>query len=65
MATDFTVQNEGNVFILYANSDAAKQWVVDHLPAEAATWGSSGVVIEHRYVGDIVAGIQGDGLTVE
>jgi hypothetical protein len=63
--SDFTIQNEGSIFILYANTDAAKQWVADHIPADAQTWGTNGVVVEHRYIGDIVAGAQGDGLIVE
>lgn len=65
METDFRVQNEGTIFILYADTDAAKQWVADHIPEDAQTWGRNGIVVEHRYIGDIVAGIEGDGLSVE
>jgi hypothetical protein len=37
--------------------------VDQHLPAEALTFGDA-VVIEHRYIGAIVTGIQADGLEV-
>jgi hypothetical protein len=61
---DFTVQNEGTIFLLYAQTDAARAWVNEHLPADRQTWGGNGTVVEHRYIADIVAGIQRDGLEV-
>jgi len=60
--TDFLVQNEGSVAILYPQNDEAQQWVDDHLPLDAPRWGGNGVVIEHRYLGDILFGIHNDGL---
>ncbi len=63
--SDFTVQNEGSVYILYAETDAAKEWVSDNLPLDITTWGTNGVVIEHRYIGGIVNGIKSDGLEVQ
>ncbi len=63
--TDFYVQNEGSIFILRALSNEAKQWVADHIPADATFWGHDGVVVEHRYIADIVQGAISDGLTVE
>jgi hypothetical protein len=61
---DFAVQNEGSIFILYALSAAAKEWADEHI-GHAQRWGVNGYVIEHRYVLDIVDGIQNDGLTFE
>jgi hypothetical protein len=37
--------------------------VADNLPAELLTLGN-GIAVEHRYIAQIVAGIQNDGLTV-
>lgn len=62
---DFTVQNHGSLFILYAHSNDATQWVADHIPDDAMLWGPNGIVVEHRYISDIVDGIQNDGLEVE
>ena len=61
---DFTVSNEGSIFILRPISEAAKVWVEEHLPEERQYFGG-GVVVEHRYIADIVAGIQADGLEVQ
>lgn len=62
---DLSIQNEGNIFILRALTDAGKQWVADHIPADAQTWGQDGVVVEHRYIGDIASGAALDGLEIE
>lgn len=60
---DFVVQNEGTIFLLTPLSSAANEWVSEHLPEDAMWFGSS-VVVEHRYIAPIVAGIQSDGLEV-
>jgi hypothetical protein len=62
--SDFTVQNEGTIYSLYANTEAAREWVNGHLPEDRMTWAGNGAVIEHRYICDIVAGIEADGLKV-
>ena len=64
MNTDFTVQNEGSILILYAVSEAAQGWVDEHLPEERQTWGQNGTVVESRYICDIVNGITDDELTI-
>ncbi len=61
---DFTVQNHGSIYILNAESEAAKAWVEQHLPEDAQSWGQNGTVVEHRYIGAIVDGIVNDGLEV-
>jgi hypothetical protein len=62
---DFIVENHGSIFILTARTDAAKSWVEEFLPEDRQTWGPDGTAVESRYIGDIVAGIQNDGLEVE
>jgi len=62
---DLSIMNEGNIYILFANSDAGKAWVAEHIPADAQRWGNNGVVVEHRYIGDIAQGAANDGLKVE
>ncbi len=61
---DFTLQNEGTIYLLTPLTDSAKEWVSDHLP-EDAQWFGNGVVVEHRYIACIVQGIQDDGLAVQ
>jgi hypothetical protein len=61
--TDFTVQNEGSIFLLYPHTQAANVWVSDHIPDYAQYFGNA-VVIEHRYILDVVDGIKTDGLVI-
>jgi hypothetical protein len=61
--SDFRLDNSESIFVLVPLTGSAEQWVKKHLPADAVTWGG-GIVIEHRYVGDILDGITADGLTV-
>lgn len=60
---DFTLENHGTIFLLQPHSEEAKQWIKDHLPDDAQTFGPS-TCIEHRYIADIVNGISADGLTI-
>ena len=62
--TDFTLHNEGSIALLTPISEAGTEWVSQHIPEDAMRFAGA-VVIEHRYVADIVAGITGDGLTIE
>lgn len=64
MKTDFYLQDEGSIAILIPLSDAAEDWVAEHLPEDATRWGN-GVVVEHRYVAPIVDGLTADGLSIE
>lgn len=65
MTIDFLLANHGSVCILNAITAEACQWADDHLTDDALRWGPSGIVIEPRYVGDIVQGIVDDGLLVQ
>ncbi len=63
---DFTVQNEGTIFLLYPHTPAAHDWVEQNIGRENGFqpyWPT--VLVEHRYIREIVAGIQNDGLEVE
>jgi hypothetical protein len=61
---DLTVANFGSIFLLTPESELGREWVAQHLPADATTWGLGSIVVEHRYIGDIVQGAQQDGLKV-
>jgi hypothetical protein len=64
MMADLSIQNEGNIYILRALTDAGKQWVAEHIPADAMTWSIDGVVVEHRSIGGIAQRAVNDGLEV-
>ena len=59
---DFDVVNGGSVFLLIPNTEAAEAWVGENLPENPLTFGR-GIAVEARYIGDILHGIQEDGLT--
>ncbi len=63
MKTDFILTDHGTIALLLPVTHAAKSWVNEHLPDDATTFCRS-IVIEHRYVGDIVDGITNDNLTI-
>ena len=60
---DFIVENHFTIFLLRPLTPAAESWVEEFLPEDRMTFGSA-VVIESRYIADIVHGIQNDGLAV-
>lgn len=60
---DFQVQNHGSIVLLEPISVQASEWLELHIGDDAQFWGNS-VVVEPRYLQNIVAGIRDDGLTV-
>jgi hypothetical protein len=60
---DFVLQNHGSVCLLCPMTEAAS----DHLEAnssEEAFWFAGGLVVEPRYVSDLVEALSGEGFTV-
>jgi hypothetical protein len=60
---DLYVQNEGSIFLLHAHSNAGRKWIKENIPQDAQAFGNA-IVVEHRYIADIVQGAQSDGLIV-
>jgi len=60
---DFEIENHQSISLLRALTPAAESWIEEFLPQDRITFGSA-VVVEHRYIAGIVAGIQDDGFTV-
>jgi hypothetical protein len=60
---DFRLRDEGTILLLYPISDDAVGWVDEFLPSDRTTWGG-GIIVEHRYIGPILDGIDSDGLVV-
>jgi len=61
---DFNVLGGGTVYLLQPNTDAARDWLREHISEEAQTLGES-VAVEHRYIRSLIEGIRNDGLTIE
>lgn len=61
---DLCIENHGSIFLLRAESDLGHDWIAEHIPADAMTWGGA-IAVEHRFIGAIAEGATNDGLTVE
>lgn len=57
---DFTVRNEGSIFLLTPHNDEVRAWIDDNVPSDAQ-WFGNALVVEHRYVAELVRGLQGAG----
>lgn len=62
---DIQVRNEGSIFLFHPLTDAGQEWLDEHTPEghEVQYWGKA-LVVEFRYVADIVDGMTNDGLVV-
>lgn len=66
-AGDIRIENHGSIYLLIAVTPRAENWLREHTDAEAMWVGSrtqSGLVVEPRYVEEIVNGAKADGLEV-
>lgn len=62
---DFRLENHGSILILWPISRAAKVWSFEQLRCDdTQIWGRDGVVIEPRYISDIVSGIIDEGFSI-
>ena len=63
--SDFELQNHGSIFLLIPQSISARVWIDDHIGRDNGYQPHyPTVVVENRYVADIVDGIRNDGLAV-
>lgn len=62
-APDFIFSSHGSVTLLWPASEAAREWLDEHMPEDAQYLGEA-VAIEPRYAGDVIEGAMNDGLTV-
>jgi hypothetical protein len=62
---DFVVENHGSIFLLRPQNESAIAWIDEHIGSENAYQPYfPTIVVEHRFIADIVAGILSDGLAV-
>lgn len=62
---DARVENHGTIFLVRPLTPLAESWLDSHVDQEDAQHFGNALVVEHRYVQDLVAGMQADGLKVE
>jgi hypothetical protein len=60
---DFSVSNHGSIFLLQPLTFEARAWIEEHVDPGSQEWAGA-VVIEHRFIRDLVEGIFADGYTV-
>ena len=62
---DFLCENHGSIFLLRPLTSSATSWIEEHIGQDNGYQPYfPTVVVEHRYIADIVEGIQNDGLAV-
>ena len=62
-SSDFLCENHGTIFLLIPRTTPAKTWVGENLPEDRMTLVGD-VVVEWRYIADIVRRAMTDGLVV-
>jgi hypothetical protein len=60
---DVTVDNHGSIVLFHLHTDAARAWVSEHVSDEAQFFGGA-LVVEPRYVENLIEGMTSDGLEV-
>jgi hypothetical protein len=60
---DFIVAGHGSVYLLTPKTAEARDWCDQNLPADAPRWAGS-FAIEHRYIENILHGIDQEGLGI-
>jgi hypothetical protein len=62
---DFRIESHGSVLLLIPQTTSARLWVEENIGRENGLQPYWPIVcIEHRFISDIVAGIENDGLVV-
>lgn len=60
---DIKAVNHGSLWLLFGETGAGEVWLKDNIDPEALTFGT-GIVVEPRYVEDIIEGARESGLEV-
>jgi hypothetical protein len=60
---DFVVENHGSLFLLEPRTEAGQLWCDEHLHEDRQVFGGA-IVVEPRYIRDIVVALQADGYVV-
>jgi len=61
--SDLIVENHGTILLLFPATNAGRSWIGENIGSDAQRWAGA-VVVEPRYIADIVIGARADGLEV-
>ena len=61
---DIEVLDSGSIVTLRPMTEAAENWIGEHIPDDAM-WFGGALVVEWRYADAIICGMQEDGLVVQ
>jgi len=61
---DATVSDQGSIFLVTPLTSDAKEWIEQNVSEDHQFFGNA-LVVEHRYIAGLVAGMRGDGLEVQ
>lgn len=61
---DVQIENHGTIFLVRPLTEAAFEWVADHVSGESQ-WFGNALAVEHRYVAALTQGMMDDGLEVQ
>jgi hypothetical protein len=62
-AVDLIVCGHGSLYLLRATSRRGQRWLDSHISEDHQEWAGA-IVVEHRFIRDIVGGAVADGLRV-
>ena len=57
MSQDFRFENRGSVALVTPVSDAARDWVMEHVEIPAWAWIGRSFAVEPRLIGNLIDGI--------
>jgi hypothetical protein len=62
---DFTIHNDGSIFMVTPNTQFAKDWVTENISLEPWQWLGNSFSVEYHYIAELVQGMVNDGFSVE
>ncbi len=62
--SDVQVENHGTIFLVRPLSQRANAWIGEHVAEDALFFGGA-LVVEHRYIQEIVAALVDEGMQVQ
>jgi hypothetical protein len=62
---DVEIEQTGGLFLVHPLTDTGAAWIGKNVDTDAATFWLSALVVEHRYIEQLAAGMIEDGLVVK
>jgi transcriptional regulator with PAS, ATPase and Fis domain len=62
--TDLSIQTHGSIVLLRGETGVGRDWIAENISPDSMSWAGA-IVVEHRFIGDIICGAVDDGLEVE